>query len=171
MQIIFRAPYEHEWEAERARRFDRGGDPLHGVREIVDRPLRIPARVFDGSAHEPRDFARKPDRFCGGFRGVSETILEIRGNGRLVASAIAFAFAIVSSRVTSPVPSRLPSEYAKPALVVVSASNPHALEDPRGAGVPRIRNDERAGARVQRGKAFALHFLCVTPGHRTPPIR
>src|SRR5690348_4436141 len=44
--------------------------------------------------------------------------------GRSVASAMSFAFASVSSRVTEPSPSCFPMVKARPALVVVSASNP-----------------------------------------------
>src|SRR5215472_4477589 len=63
--------------------------------------------------------------------------------GRSVASAITFALASVSSRVTEPSPSFFPSVNARPALVVVRASNPSpastfAVPASQGFGMTKI---------------------------------
>ena len=164
MQKILGARDEHERKGKCVRGFGRGSDALGRVREIVDRARGIAGRIFDRCADET-DLGCETDGLRRILGRVSVAVLEIGGDGemrrvddrlrireRIIArdGAVAVAAAEHEGEAGAGGGERVEAE---------------PREDARGAGVPRIGDDERARARVQRLECLRLLGLRCVHGH------
>jgi hypothetical protein len=78
-QKILRPCGEGEREGRGARGFDRRGHALDRMREIVDRPGGIAARILDRGTDQARPRG-EPDRLRRGLGRIAEAVLEIGGD-------------------------------------------------------------------------------------------
>jgi hypothetical protein len=143
---------EHERRVERPGRLRRVGDALGGERDVLD-PARDGVPILDRAARGaglPEQAARSapPTRVVGKQRSLSTL------SGSSVAVASDCDWATSSPRVTSP--SSFPSDHAKPALVVASASNPSVASSRAEPDVPGVRHHEELVASVELGEAAAV---------------
>ena len=154
MQEVFGARGQDEQE-ERACRLDRSRHALDGELKIIDRLVYVSGRVLDRAAHDA-GLRGEPDHLGGGARLVRIAALEVcahrkRGRKRDVGTVIQHH---APAHRTGPV-------AAAERVRETKASRCERLEAERGedlgrAGVPRIRNDERARALVKRANARAF---------------
>jgi hypothetical protein len=79
VQKILGPGSERESERQGARRRDRGRDALDRVAKIVNRSLRIAARILDRAADQAR-LGREPDGQRGRLGGMAEAVLEVGGH-------------------------------------------------------------------------------------------
>jgi len=116
----------------------------------------ILAAARQAEADSGVDVAGEPDRFGGSVRRVAETVLEVGRDGKVgrVGHELRVGQRLVARHAAVAV--ALAEHERKPRTGRRERLEAETREDARRARVPRVRNDERAGPRVQRSEPLAL---------------
>ena len=166
VQQVLRPRRQHERDRQRPRHLHRRLHPLDREVEVVDRLVRLAGGVLDGAA-DHAGLGGEADHLGRGPRLVGVAILQIgvdrqvRGAGDEPAVVEDFA----AAHGVGPV--RASQRVGQAEARRRQRLEPECRQDPRGAGVPGVGNDERAGSHVQRPERDGL--LGLRAHGRSPP--
>ena len=125
---------------------DGGGDTLDGVVEVVDRPPGIAGGVLDGAAGEA-GFDRQADGLGDAGGSVAETVLQVGGDGKR--GRVHDGAGIGEGVVAAGLPVGAAEGEGEAGACGGQGLEAQLFQEFGAAGVPGVRDDEAAGARVQ----------------------